>query len=117
VIETNNRVRTRIEASTRELTARLEQGGTEEEQSLHRTEAMEAVAEQGIDLLDRIGWFHQVDLITEQADVRERFKSVAELFGQNSDALQHDAARAELEEEFEVTLALLRFLSELNVCK
>ncbi|MFH0947361.1 MAG: hypothetical protein V2A76_19415 [Planctomycetota bacterium] len=115
MIETNDRIRSRIEASMRELTARLGQGGTGEEQALHRIEAMEAVAEQGIDLLDRVGWFHQVDQITEQEDVQERFKSVAELFIENGDALLNDAMKAELEEEFEVDLALLRFLSEVGV--
>ena len=115
MIETNNRVRSRIEASMAELRGRIGEGGTEAEHTHHTQEAVEAVTEQGIDLLDRIGWFDQVNLITDQEDAEEQFKSVAELYFQNGEALLHDATQAGLEEEFEVNLALLRFLAELTL--
>ena len=115
MVETNNRVSSRIEASLHELRSRLEMGVTESERAYRLEESAEAVGEQGLDLLDRIGWFDQVHQIVALPEASLRFQVVAELFLQNGEALEQEAAAGGLEEEYQVTDALIRFLSDADL--
>jgi len=111
VVDTSNKACARIESSILELRARLASGRTDGEGTRRLEESAEAVGDQGLDFLDRIGWFEQVDQIVALPEAIERFRVVAELFDQNEAALQHEATTAGLEDEYQLTCALLDFLS------
>lgn len=103
----------RISENLAEVRARIDSAAGETERWSQVEEAMEAVSEDAIDLLDRVGWLEKANDVLTTASIEERFEVLVELFDKNLEGLKNDARMAGVEDQHAVSNALLESMAEI----
>lgn len=76
-------------------------------------EAMDAVCEEAVSILDQIGRYDQADEIQSHMAAHERFDLLLSLFADDAAALEAEAEQAGLRDQFEYCRRILPLMNEL----